>query len=222
MKNLQYLHQINQKETGDNIRDAIKSIEYTELEIAEYLGVTERTLQYWQRGERLPSLDNMFRLSKLSNISMEELIVSNEDVEDVENFANPELVLQELISESQKLDRQAFPIMHYFDRTYHIKTLEEFLLYYPLFDKQLLESFFQRIHGSIGFHNDYVNVQLEYLYKNISNTAKRNEIDCYVKKYLRYPRLHKIYDGTHSSVKKKKYILWEEQTNKKKQKRKED
>ena len=57
------------KEKGLSVRD-----------IASFMGFLEPQAVYkWQQGKALPSLDNMYALSILFHVSMEEILVNRED-----------------------------------------------------------------------------------------------------------------------------------------------
>ena len=46
----------------------------TQKELANKLGVLERTISYWESGKRECDLDSLIRLSDLFNISIDELV----------------------------------------------------------------------------------------------------------------------------------------------------
>jgi transcriptional regulator with XRE-family HTH domain len=43
--------------------------------IALSLEISERTIYYWQKGERTPSADHLYRLSQWLGVSMERILV---------------------------------------------------------------------------------------------------------------------------------------------------
>ena len=43
--------------------------------VALSLGISERTIYYWQEGKRSPSLDTVYGLSQLFKVSMESILV---------------------------------------------------------------------------------------------------------------------------------------------------
>lgn len=42
--------------------------------VAESLGISERAIYYWQKGKRSPSLEQIYGLSQLFNVSMESIL----------------------------------------------------------------------------------------------------------------------------------------------------
>ena len=69
---------INMQKTGEKIKQLRKERGYKVTEIAAFMGFNEPQAVYkWQRGESLPSVDNLFALSILFGVSIDELIVSD-------------------------------------------------------------------------------------------------------------------------------------------------
>lgn len=69
---------INMEKTGEKIKQLRKERGYKVSEIAAFMGFNEPQAVYkWQRGESLPSVDNLFALSILFGVSLNELIVSD-------------------------------------------------------------------------------------------------------------------------------------------------
>lgn len=67
---------IDVEATGRNILHLRKAKGLTVREMQSYFGFEEPAAIYrWQRGENLPSLDNMVALAKLFDVPMEEIIV---------------------------------------------------------------------------------------------------------------------------------------------------
>lgn len=63
-------------ETGKRIESLRKSRGLRVREIADWMGFQEPQAVYkWQQGKALPSLDNLFALSRLFGVSMEEILV---------------------------------------------------------------------------------------------------------------------------------------------------
>ena len=62
--------------TGRNIQRLRMEKRLTIREVQTYFGFEEPTAIYrWQRGENLPSLDNVVALSKLFHVTVEEILV---------------------------------------------------------------------------------------------------------------------------------------------------
>ena len=71
---------VNLKATGLNIRRLRKERRISTWEIADYLGFTDvQAIYKWERGACLPTLENCFALSKLLNVTIEDIFVCCED-----------------------------------------------------------------------------------------------------------------------------------------------
>lgn len=67
------------KATGRHIRKLRIDNGYTVESIKKYLGLHSGQAVYkWQRGETLPTIDNLYALSKLFNITIGNIIVTEE------------------------------------------------------------------------------------------------------------------------------------------------
>jgi len=61
--------------TGNRIKEIRTEKKISVKEICEYMGFENPQAVYkWQRGESLPSLDNLFALSKLFGTPMEDIL----------------------------------------------------------------------------------------------------------------------------------------------------
>lgn len=65
-----------QKELGANILKYRKEAKLARNEVAQKLNVTSASLGQWERGERLPLLDNLFKLAELLKVDVVDLIKS--------------------------------------------------------------------------------------------------------------------------------------------------
>ena len=63
--------------TGENIARLRRERGFTVRDLQRYFGFEEPQAIYkWQRGESLPSVDNLYALSSLFGVSMNEILVS--------------------------------------------------------------------------------------------------------------------------------------------------
>lgn len=86
--------------TGKRIRELRKEKNLKVREISEYMGFTEPQAVYkWQRGDTLPTVDNLYALSILFETPMENIIVreKQEEAEIASSFC--------CIYESKDLDK---------------------------------------------------------------------------------------------------------------------
>ena len=69
---------IDMKRTGERIKYLCTQRGIAVKDIQEQLQIGAfQSVYNWFQGKALPSLDNMYRLSKLLNVSMEDIIVDN-------------------------------------------------------------------------------------------------------------------------------------------------
>ena len=67
--------------TGANIKKIRKEKGITVQQIADFMGFSEPVSVYkWQRGDSLPTTDNLLALSKLMNCSMEDILVEDDEM----------------------------------------------------------------------------------------------------------------------------------------------
>ena len=70
--------QINMKATGKRLKKLCEAKCVTVKRIQEELHIgAYQSVYNWFAGKTLPSLDNMYRLSKLLDVSMEDMIIDN-------------------------------------------------------------------------------------------------------------------------------------------------
>lgn len=62
------------RSVGLNIWKAIDQSGLSRDFVAEKMGVTLRTVNYWQSGQKTPSIDNFYLLCRLLDVSLESLL----------------------------------------------------------------------------------------------------------------------------------------------------
>lgn len=65
-------------EIGKKITDLRKNNKLSQEDLAEKLGVTKQTISKWELGQTYPSINQAKELSKIFNISLDELV--NNDI----------------------------------------------------------------------------------------------------------------------------------------------
>lgn len=71
---------LNVKETGIRIKSLRVSNGYSVEEVACYMGFTGPQAVYkWEWGRSLPTVDNLFALSRLYGVAIEEILVGNDE-----------------------------------------------------------------------------------------------------------------------------------------------
>ena len=72
---------IDVKATGARIKELRKKRGLTIREVSEYMGfTTDQAVCKWQRGDSLPTLDNLYALSRLYGTTMEDILVGNDEM----------------------------------------------------------------------------------------------------------------------------------------------
>lgn len=71
---------IDLKATGERIRE-LRILNHLKVsDISRYMGFeSEQAVYKWQRGDSLPTLDNLYALSKLFNTSLDCIVVGNRE-----------------------------------------------------------------------------------------------------------------------------------------------
>lgn len=70
---------INMQATGQRIREIRKARNFTLEELSEFLGISPQAISKWQRGDALPSIDNLMVLCDIFQTHVEDLIVRGDD-----------------------------------------------------------------------------------------------------------------------------------------------
>lgn len=64
-------------ETGKRISLYIKAKGYNRMRLARILGISNTAVYKWQRGQSVPSIDNLVILSQLFDCTIDDLIVAD-------------------------------------------------------------------------------------------------------------------------------------------------
>ena len=68
---------INMIKTGEKIKALREEKGYSVKDIQEFFGfATANTIYKWQKGESMPTIDNLLGLSKIFGIKMDDIIVA--------------------------------------------------------------------------------------------------------------------------------------------------
>ncbi|WP_199616415.1 helix-turn-helix transcriptional regulator [Paenibacillus alkalitolerans] len=74
---------LDNKRIGNNILNLRKKLDLTQVELSNLLGVSHQAVSKWENGECLPDIEVLLRLAKISNTSVEELLLSKQLLNDV-------------------------------------------------------------------------------------------------------------------------------------------
>ena len=71
---------IDMKRTGKRIRELCEAKGLSPQDVADMMGLAEkRTVYFWYAGDRLPSIDNLFMLSRILGTTIDDLFVEKEE-----------------------------------------------------------------------------------------------------------------------------------------------
>ena len=98
---------IDIKATGRKMKSIMETNGYSAKGLANSLGVSNQAVYKWLNGQALPSLENLYQISKLFNVKMDDMIVDNEHQE----YVLPEIYIREDdLSELYKLRARTFAL----------------------------------------------------------------------------------------------------------------
>jgi len=75
-----------------NLKQKREAYNFSQEEIAQKLNVSRQSISKWENGNCYPDLDNLIRLSDIYNISLDELIKGDEELQKkiiIKNTNNP-------------------------------------------------------------------------------------------------------------------------------------
>lgn len=102
---------------GENIFMARHEAGLTQKELAQKVGVPYQTIQFWERGQRNPKLENVKRIAEALNIRWEELYPESQkstaEVEDIFDFVNQMAAHKTQLANS-KTDAQEKRLLQHF------------------------------------------------------------------------------------------------------------
>ena len=74
---------INPKATGNRIKELRKENHIKVCDIVEFMGFeSQQSIYKWQRGDSLPSVDNLYALSRLFGTTVDSILVGYEEEEE--------------------------------------------------------------------------------------------------------------------------------------------
>ena len=66
---------ISMNKFAENLKNLRSELGLTQKQLSKKLGVLERTVSYWEKGERECDLDTLIKISKLFNVSIDDLLL---------------------------------------------------------------------------------------------------------------------------------------------------
>ena len=95
------MEKLNYKEIGAKIRRKRKSLNLTQLQLAEKIGVSNKTVSKWETGKTMPDYSVVELLCQVLNISVSELIAGKEKEPD----ANKSSYEEDMVLLSYKIEQ---------------------------------------------------------------------------------------------------------------------
>ncbi len=90
---------MDQKKIGNFLRDLRKSKEITQEQLAEMLGVSNKTISRWETGTNMPDLSLLIEISKLYEIEIAEILEGEHKVQ--KESIQPEEIMFKVIEYGQ-------------------------------------------------------------------------------------------------------------------------
>ena len=60
--------------TGKRLAQCRREANFTQMEVAEGLGISFQAVSYWERGKTMPDISNLILISQLYNVSIDYLL----------------------------------------------------------------------------------------------------------------------------------------------------
>ena len=215
---------VNWEATSSNIKS--KLLYQTSYKVfAEFAHVTERTVYNWCNNKSHPKIENLVLLAKAMHCDIFDILVLNCDLNPVE--------IDMKLAEEAKDRSNAAPVnssnregcdypnadailasvllYEKYTKSQHIKTLEDFLLYFPLFDPWFFHNFLLKAEGNTGVNSRYLLKQINRLFSQISDKNALEYANNYKHFVMDHPKVHDVCDNTSlasSHAKVAEYLAW--------------
>ena len=92
---------MNQKKIGDFLRKLRNEKELTQIQLADILFVSNKSISRWEKGKGLPDIDILIELARFYGVSLEELLDGQRN-EMTDNVESTVLKVAELENEEKK------------------------------------------------------------------------------------------------------------------------
>ncbi|MCR5103552.1 MAG: helix-turn-helix domain-containing protein [Eubacterium sp.] len=96
---------LNVEETKKAISQSIKKSGLTDKQISKEVGVSIQAVNAWKNAKKLPFIDNLFTLSKILGVRVDELLIANSTDFVIENVDKQDLetILNRITEYHEKL-----------------------------------------------------------------------------------------------------------------------
>lgn len=82
---------------GERIRNCRKELNYTQDKLASQVGVTKKTISFYENNQRMPPLDMLLKLAEIFSVSTDYLLEKTDFKNEAANDFSPRLSSQEKI-----------------------------------------------------------------------------------------------------------------------------
>jgi len=216
--------EIDWEASADNLKGLLKG-KVTYGVLAEAMCVDPKTVYNWINHKSEPSLDNLVLLAKFLNVDILDILVTKGERKQPLIYSDVKEALDEECKASAKLAekdiKNDFPCKEsviatvifneYQRKNTKISSLNEFLLYLPLFEPYCLVDALYRINGNLRHNQDYVEKQLDCLYQKTPVSPAKSYADMCRYFYLTSPSVYGISENTKDTYKIQKfneYRIW--------------
>ena len=69
-------------EFSERLKELRKKANFTQVEVAEKLGISQPAYASWERGVKKPTQDNLVRIAQILNVSVDHLVGNSEEKSD--------------------------------------------------------------------------------------------------------------------------------------------
>ena len=83
--------QINIEKTGKKIMELLVESNVDVKTLANTIGVSNQSVYKWVNGKSLPTLENMYQISKILGVTIDDIIVGSDSIQ----YVTPEIYVRE-------------------------------------------------------------------------------------------------------------------------------
>ena len=216
--------EVDWQASADNLKGLLKG-KVTYSVLAEAMCVEPKTVYNWVNNKTAPSINDLVLLAKFLNVDILDILVMKGDREaplirdEVISAMNEERkAIDKLVDKNVKNDCPCKEsviatvfLNEYQRQNTKIRNLNEFLLYLPLCDPFRLADVLYRINGNLKHNQEYVEKQLDHLYRWIPESPVKSYADKCRYFYLSPPSVYEINGNTKDPYKIQKiieYRIW--------------
>lgn len=84
-------NKIDLEKTGHKIMELLQKSNISVKTLANTLGVSNQSVYKWINGKSLPTLENMYQISKILNVPIDEILIAS----DYMQYVTPEIYVRE-------------------------------------------------------------------------------------------------------------------------------